>query len=379
MQSLDFVVSTPISDSTRVAKLEAMFDCPREEKQQRTWRGELPLDEREWQVGLIVGPSGAGKTLVARELFGDAVDIEMAWGKAAVIDDFAVEQSIDSIAKVCHAVGFNTIPAWMRPHGVLSNGEQFRVNLARRLLELPDPIVVDEFTSVVDRQVAKIGSHAVQKYIRRNSRRFVAITCHYDVIDWLQPDWTLEPATMAFAWRSVQPRPRVEVAIGRVPYDAWRIFAPYHYLTATLNKSAQCFGLMIDGALASFTAILHRPTNRSRVKGISRIVTLPDYQGMGLAFALADVVGAAYRATGCRLRNYPAHPSFIREHDRSPKWALIKRPGIYAKPKGRTSITTGKWGGRPCAVFEYVGPAMGDRVGAQSLITGVGPPASAIS
>jgi ABC-type ATPase with predicted acetyltransferase domain len=77
----------------------------------------------------------------------------------------------------------------MKPQAVLSNGERFRVDLARRLLELPDPIVVDEFTSVVDRQVAKIGAHAVQKFVRKHNRRFVAATCHYDVVEWLQPDW----------------------------------------------------------------------------------------------------------------------------------------------------------------------------------------------
>ena len=89
------------------------------------------------------------------------------------------------------AVGFNTIPAWLRPYGVLSNGEKFRVDLARRLLEGGDLIAVDEFTSVVDRQVAKIGSHAVQKWARGKGRQFVAATCHYDLEDWLQPDWVL--------------------------------------------------------------------------------------------------------------------------------------------------------------------------------------------
>jgi hypothetical protein len=116
-----------------------------------------------------------------------------------VIDDFAGTLSMEQVSSACQAVGFNTIPAWLRPFYVLSNGERFRVELARRLLELSDPIVVDEFTSVVDRQVAQIGAHAVQKYVRRNKRKFVAVSCHYDIVDWLQPDWIFEPATMHFA------------------------------------------------------------------------------------------------------------------------------------------------------------------------------------
>jgi ABC-type ATPase with predicted acetyltransferase domain len=35
---------------------------------------------------------------------------------------------------------------------------------------------VDEFTSVVDRQVAKVASHTVQKAVRRQSRQLVAVT-----------------------------------------------------------------------------------------------------------------------------------------------------------------------------------------------------------
>jgi hypothetical protein len=93
-------------------------------------------------------------------------------------------------------------------------------------------IVVDEFTSVVDRQVAKIGSHAVQKHIRKCGKKFVAVTCHYDVFEWLQPDWVLEPATMSFQWRSLQRRPDLAIEVSRVDHAAWKLFAPFHYLRA---------------------------------------------------------------------------------------------------------------------------------------------------
>jgi ABC-type ATPase with predicted acetyltransferase domain len=146
-----------------------------------------------------------------RETFGHASNFD--WSAISVIDDFDKKHSVDDVAKICQAVGFNTIPAWLRPYGVLSNGEKFRVDLARRLLEGGEFIVCDEFTSVVDRQVAKIGSHAVQKFVRRNKRQFVAASCHYDLEEWLQPDWVLEPATMVFRWRSVQRRPGLNCSI----------------------------------------------------------------------------------------------------------------------------------------------------------------------
>ena len=59
-------------------------------------------------------------------------------------------------------------------------------------------VVFDEFTSVVDRNVAKVCSAAIAKGIRRGHIpcRFVAVTCHYDVAEWLEPDWVLDMATV---------------------------------------------------------------------------------------------------------------------------------------------------------------------------------------
>lgn len=384
---VDVTVETDVSRSTRARQLEGMFDVPAAPHQRQTWKLDAPFEERDWNVGLIVGPSGAGKSTVLRSMFGDERSLD--WDAASVVDCFSSEFKMDEIAAVCQAVGFNTVPAWLRPYGVLSNGERFRVHMARLMLEAEagKPIVVDEFTSVVDRQVAQIGAYAVAKHVRRNNLRFVAATCHYDVMDWLQPDWVLEPATRTFTWRSVQPRPRLDVEVAPVHYSAWQLFAPYHYLTAELHRGARCFCLFVEGQPAAFAGVLHRPHPKARnVKGISRLVTLPDWQGLGLAFVLADTLGASYKAMGQRLHTYPAHPALIRAFDRSKVWALKQKPGyagggavltttnptlahdrVRKGPGGNTRgivhgpnaqlVKSWRHGSRPCAVFEYAGPA----------------------
>ena len=362
MAQIDFTVETMLDRTPRVKQLSGMFDVPAQEKLSHHWVGEVPLGDREWNVGVIVGPSGAGKSSVKRQMFGE--DRVFEWQAASVIDDFDPALSIEDIAAVCSAVGFNTIPSWMKPYGVLSTGEKFRADLARHLIEGDDTVVIDEFTSVVDRQVAQIGSHAVQKYIRKTGKRFVGVTCHYDVIDWLQPDWMLEPATMTFQWRLLQRRPALAVEVARVGYEAWQLFAPFHYLTNELHRSAACFVLFVEGVPASFAGIIHRPHSKvDDIKGVSRLVTLPDYQGLGLAMILADTLGAAHTAMGHRLHTYPAHPSLVRAFDRSKYWAMHKKPGVFSPTLGETStmrnvrrdVEGKKWtmGSRPCAVFEY--------------------------
>lgn len=373
MPRIDLVVSSPIPRSSRARQLEGMFDVPRSETTVREWHGNVDLSAKSWNVGLIVGTSGAGKSLCAKALFGE-FESKLSWSKKSVIDDFPSDMPIGDIIEACQSVGFNTIPAWMRPYHVLSNGEKFRVELARRLLSQSDPVVVDEFTSVVDRQVAKIVSHAVQKMVRKNNRRFVAVSCHYDIVDWLQPDWILEPSIMALRWRSLQQRPQLQGCIRRVSWDTWRLFSPYHYMTSNMHRSARCYGLFVDDRIAAFAGLLFRPisnvrNNPSIVYGVSRLVTLPDFQGLGLSFRLVEHLGAAHRALGHRLHTYPAHPVFIRQFAKARGWVMINKPGrLTARTKisnvGRPEL---QFGGKRNAIFEYVGPSM-DKSMAQKLL-----------
>lgn len=368
MPTAHIIVETAIKRTPRVRQLGAVFDCPIENKYRLEWSVALPDIAEDWNIGFIVGPSGSGKSTIAREIYRDHYQPVLDWKCDSVIDDFDKSLSIDAISKACQSVGFNTIPAWMRPYRVLSNGEKFRVDLARRILELPDPIVIDEFTSVVDRQVAEIGSHAIQKYVRKNKRKFVGVSCHYDIIDWLQPDWIYDVPSATLERRSLRRRPQMECKIQRVHHSAWKLFAPYHYMSTELNKSAQCFVLSVKEIPAAFVGVLHFPHPKSKkLKSISRVVTLPDWQGCGLAFVLCDFVASCYRALGFKINNHPAHPEYIRANDRSPNWMLTRMPAKM-KATGATGAITGNINHmRPCASFRYIGPAA-DRETARKMI-----------
>ena len=64
-----------------------------------------------------------------------------------------------------------------------------RVDIAMALCLPQNLIVFDKFTSTVDRTVAQIGSIAVSKAVRKHSgKQFIAVSCHSDILDWLEPD-----------------------------------------------------------------------------------------------------------------------------------------------------------------------------------------------
>lgn len=138
-------------------------------------------------------------------------------------------------------------------------------------------------------------------------------------------------------------------------------------MSADLHPAAKCFGLWVGDRLAAFTGTLHMPHPRVRdITRISRTVTLPDWQGVGLNMQLVDALGAAYRAVGRRLRHYPAHPALVRTLDKSKNWQMTTSP-CEVSPRNKDS-TVGT-GGRPCAVFQYCGPAMASRTQAERLIS----------
>ena len=358
MPRADVVVSSKIEVTPRVLQLRGVFDVPPAPESRSEWHIDLPLEEREWSVGLIVGPSGAGKSTLARHLFGESIVSGFEWPDSmSIVDGFDAELSIADVTGILSSVGFSSPPSWLRPYRVLSTGEKFRVDMARALSEGRALTVVDEFTSVVDRTVAQIGSAAIARAVRSRGRRFVAVGCHYDVIDWLQPDWVLEPHVGKFVWRSLQRRPAVELEIRRTAREAWELFAPHHYLSGDLNRAARCFVALWGGRPCAFTAILSMPhATVSNAWREHRTVCLPDFQGVGIGNAMSDAIGSVVRGCGGQYYSRTTSPGMIASRRRSKHWTTT---GIGPTGKRGKTSTSG-WTPdelRRSVGFRYVGPA----------------------
>jgi hypothetical protein len=366
MQSINILREIEIKRTPRVMQLEGIFDVPPSQRSAEEWTVNLDLPD-DWNVGLIVGPSGSGKTTVARELFGDYLVKDWLWpDDKSIVDGFPAEMSIKDITGLLSSVGFSSPPSWVRPFQVLSNGEQFRVNMARTLAEMKELAVVDEFTSVVDRTVAQIGSAAIAKTVRKRQQRFIAVSCHYDIADWLEPDWVYQPHTNElYTGRYLHQRPKIELEIKRVHHSAWQLFRKHHYLDTKLHTAAVCFCAFWKGQPVAFTAVLHFPHPKARnIKREHRTVCLPDFQGVGIGNAMSDYVGAICRGSGNRFQSQTSHPAMIRARNQSKNWAMIAKPNNTTKvmpvgwrPDANQQGASGAHS-RLRASFEYIGPAL---------------------
>jgi ABC-type ATPase with predicted acetyltransferase domain len=187
MPSFDIVKESKPKETFRISSVLNAFDLDIE-KIREHFTGNIDIDGKDWNVGLIVGGSGTGKSTIANEVFGDYFT-EYDYKSQAVIDDMPKGKSIKEITKAFTSVGFASPPSWLKPYEVLSNGEKMRCDLANCILQEKEIIVFDEFTSVVNREVAKTGSYAISKAVKKLNKKFIAVACHSDIIDWLEPDW----------------------------------------------------------------------------------------------------------------------------------------------------------------------------------------------
>ena len=197
MPSFNIVKKVQPQNSFRVSSIIGAFDINTEHIDEH-FEGCIDIENKEWNVGLIVGGSGTGKSTIAKEIFKDNYIKGFEYGAKSVVDDMPKNKSIKDIEMAFTSVGFASPPSWLKPYSVLSNGEKMRVDLARSILEDRELIVFDEFTSVVNREVAKTSSYAISKTVRKQNKKFVAVACHKDIIEWLEPDWIYDTDEKSF-------------------------------------------------------------------------------------------------------------------------------------------------------------------------------------
>ena len=363
-------------DSYRAARVKSLFNA------ENGCNFDLTIEDVDlsgkWNIGVVVGPSGSGKTSIGKMIFGEnkIVNMSVNWNPdRPIIDDIEPNGDFNKVTRLLASVGLGDVPAWLRPFRVLSNGEQFRAGLARVLCEKPAEVVIDEFTSVIDRQIAKIGAGAFQKAWRRENPtgKVVLLTPHYDVLDWLQPDWVIDTNKKTFERGSLRQRPKIELEIRKVNGSYWRYFKPHYYLDLPMPIAAEYFIGTVDGELACHLAVC--PWFHLKGYRATRLVTMPEWQGAGIGTRFLNAI-AQYHLDGNGRKNkklpmyfHTSHPQLCSALRHSTKWVQVsaklygdnKKKSIKSHEKsaermGKKHIGSG-FGGHFRAIqgFKYIG------------------------
>lgn len=360
-------------NSYRAARVKSLFNV--DSGANFSIEADFDLDSAPWQIGVIVGPSGSGKTSMGRALWGADAVYAPSWpADAPIIDAITPEGSFDEVTAALSSVGLGSVPTWLRPYPVLSNGEQFRANLARLIAEAPHKAVLDEFSSVVDRQIAQIGAGAFAKAWRRTGGQAVLLSCHYDILDWVQPDWVFDTATGKFNRGCLWRRPRIDVDLWQTNWRHWPAFEPHHYLKLPHMIAATNYVATVNGQLVAHVAVSTRPGMKEA--RACRLVVMPEWQGAGVGLRFLDAVCELWRLGQNRYGIpmfslfHTSHPGLASALRRSPRWTQVSAKLIgdnkvrcietmrrSAERSGRTNAAGSGYGGHFRAVqgFRYLG------------------------
>ena len=146
------------------------------------------LETFEWNIGLICGNSGSGKSTILKHL-GNIIEPQYDYNKC-IISQFPYLSEKEVCDLLC-SVGLSSVPIWLHKPHELSNGEKARLDMCWYLANAKENtvIMIDEYSSVVNRQAAKSMSYALQRYVREKNIKVLLSSCHFDIIEWLNPDW----------------------------------------------------------------------------------------------------------------------------------------------------------------------------------------------
>ena len=366
--------AVPIYKGYRSARVRSLFNVTPEAGARFRAECALPVDEADWQVGLIVGPSGSGKSSIGKACWGAAAYHEpFAWRPdRPIIEDIGADLDFNAVTGALSAVGLGDAPAWLRPYQVLSTGEKFRAELARLLLEGPRQVVVDEFTSVVDRQIARIGAAAFTKSWRRTAgRQVILLSCHRDIIEWVSPDWLLDTEDMSLQRGRLWRRPDIAIDVLATNWRPWPTFEPHHYLKLPLMVGAFNYVALHAGEPVAHLAV--STCTGLKTARMCRLVVMPEWQGAGVGLRFMNFVaerwlrGENHYSKPMTTVFHTSHPGLTAALLRQPCWMYMhgrvlgeggmKSYVTMSQSRGRESRC--RYGGHMRAVqsFRYVGGA----------------------
>jgi len=366
VQNYRLKLQSDVSKSFRCQKAADSLDIDTEKKSIH----ELSVDcdlKSDFKIGLIVGSSGSGKTTLTKHIFGENCFDSKIDPTVPIIDQFPKNLSYDECAELLTGIGLTSVPCWIRPVFTLSNGQKARAEAALAMSSSGEQILLDEWTSVVDRTVAKVMSHCISKFAKKHNKRIILCACHYDIIDWLDPDWIIDCNKQTFIDRrslSKEERARterLEFSIKKIDRKSWKYFSKYHYLTSNLpGGRIHLFGLFEKENQIGFQCFANYvPTRKNKVEIFhsNRTVIHPDYAGMGLGIKLINETSKIMDKTGVRVMAKFSSTPIYKSMIKNPNWKLkeIKRQIGKTNVGRNMSKKSGFRENIKTYSFEYVG------------------------
>lgn len=157
----------------------------------------LQIEVKQGDIVYITGQSGSGKSLLLKDL---TAQMRAEGKKIADLNEITLEnkpviellgrtttEATDLLAKA----GISDAWIYIRKPSELSDGQRYRLKLAKVMESDADVWIADEFGAVLDRVTAKAVAFNMQKVARAAGKTLMVATTHVDLKDELGPSLTV--------------------------------------------------------------------------------------------------------------------------------------------------------------------------------------------
>ncbi len=298
----------------------------------------LEIDIKPGDIVYVTGESGAGKSLLLKELIKHVSRYENIFGKVIVEKDIKIDDDellIDSIGRdtadairLLSMVGLNDAYIFLRRYRELSDGQKYRYRIAKLLYNNSNgkyTLALDEFCSLLDRDTAKVVAYLLAKVARINKYTLLLATAHDDLKHDLKPNVIIRKSYGSNILLEYNVNnnnsndfrcsllDRVKIEKGSI--KDWQVLEEFHYRSGKPFGVKHVFKAVIDNTIAGVIVYSIPPLsckgrnialgriidvdeiNRDFIT-ISRVVVLPKFRGIGLATLLVkstmQLVGKKY-------------------------------------------------------------------------------------
>jgi ABC-type transport system involved in cytochrome c biogenesis ATPase subunit len=300
--------TAPAQLTQRTKEVAEAFGLGCDQTRRFTLYDNLDIHIRPTDVVLITGDSGSGKSALLKALKADLAEEAQDARDITVNPDTPIVETIGQntteAIQTLSTVGLNDAFLFLRPYRELSDGQKHRYQTALLAASEKPFWILDEFTSTLDRDTAKILAFNLQRQARRMGKAVIAATTHMDLRRDFAPNVHIHKRYGKEVIVKYYPKAKAaactllrQICLEQGTVADYKSLSQFHYRANRLPPSRKIFTLKRKGELcAAIVYSYPSPVTFGRssvwkgsikqlqqeVSVISRVIVHPKYRSIGL-------------------------------------------------------------------------------------------------